>query len=92
MKTSSTQIGIQPRNASIRFSSESSESKIEAGLLARSTFAGLLSSEEPMAWICKSCFAVGSKTQTYSCGDSSGFAPDSLLIPRSEQFGLETKI
>ena len=30
--------------------------------------------------------------QTYSCGDSSGIAPDSLLIPRTETLGLETKI
>ena len=30
--------------------------------------------------------------QTYSCGDSSGFTPDSLLIPRTEMLGLETKI
>ena len=58
MKNSSTQKGIQPRYAPTCFSSESSESKIEAGLLARLTFAGLLSSEEPMAGICKSCFAA----------------------------------
>ncbi len=30
--------------------------------------------------------------QTYSCGDSSGISPDSLLIPRTEMLGLETKI
>ncbi len=30
--------------------------------------------------------------QTYSCGDSSGFTPDSLLIPKTKTLGLETKI
>jgi hypothetical protein len=75
------------------FSSESSESLIKAGLLARLTFCRP-SQFHRNQWrglqkLFPRCF-LGN--QTYSCGDSSGIAPDSLLIPRTETLGLETKI
>jgi hypothetical protein len=45
-----------------------------------------------MAGVAKAFPKYLSGNQTYSCGDSSGIAPDSLLIPRTETLGLETKI
>ena len=69
------------------------ESLIKAGLLARLTFCRP-SQFRRNQWrglqkLFPRCF-LGN--QTYSCGDSSGIAPDSLLIPRTETLGLETKI
>jgi hypothetical protein len=45
-----------------------------------------------MAGVAKAFPKSSLGNQTYSCGDSSGIAPDSLLIPRTETLGLETKI
>ncbi len=45
-----------------------------------------------MAGVAKAFPKYLSGKQTYSCGDSSGFTPDSLLIPKTETLGLETKI
>ena len=45
-----------------------------------------------MARVAKAFPKYSLGNQTYSCGDSSGIAPDSLLIPRTETLGLETKI
>jgi len=56
----------------------------KAGLLARSS-SGAFPEFLPVA----ECLKMNG---TYSCGHSSGIAPDSLLIPRSETLGLETKI
>lgn len=49
-------------------------------------------STKPMAGVAKAFPKSSLGNQTYSCGDSSGFAPDSLLIPRTETLGMETKI
>ena len=45
-----------------------------------------------MAGVAKAFPKSSLGNQTYSCGDSSGIAPDSLLIPRTETLGMETKI
>jgi hypothetical protein len=49
-------------------------------------------SAKPMARVAKAFPKYLLGNQTYSCGDSSGIAPDSLLIPRTETLGMETKI
>ena len=49
-------------------------------------------SAKPMAGVAKAFPKSSLGNQTYSCGDSSGFTPDSLLIPRTEILGMETKI
>ena len=66
---------------------------IKAGLLARLTFCRP-SQFRPNQWRgLQKLFPKSSLgNQTYSCGDSSGIAPDSLLIPRTETLGMETKI